>query len=232
MSDGPRMSLVQAERFAETFLTRLGFSGYGPIAEAGKAGVEIVGSLRRRRESIGDLDFIAPLPRPADGGKIEAHHDPLFRAINAIVDNPAVDERSSLFVARPNTDGAIATAIKGLAPGFRSCVLQVVAVNWQMVVKVNVFRYDAANYGWVKLCRTGPQEIGPWFLGRWKKAYGIPTGDDRRQASKDGYLIDADCKIVPVASEEEAFRLIGSNYVPPERRDAMVEAMNARRERA
>lgn len=31
---------------------------------------------------------------------------------------------------------------------------------------------------------------------------------------------------IPLA---EAFRLIGANFVPPERRDAMVEAMAARR---
>lgn len=229
MSDGPRMTLIQAERFAEAFLRRIGFES---IAAAEQAGIEIVGSLRRRRDSIGDLDFIAPLPRVPEGRKIEAHDDPLFRAINAIVDNPAVDERNSLFVAMPKTDGAIAAALKGLSPGFRACELQVVAVNWQLVVKVNVYRYDAANYGWVKLHRTGPQEIGPWFLGRWKKAYGIPTGDERRQASKDGYLIDAGSNVVPVASEEEAFRLIGSNYVFPEARDRMCEGLRVRQERA
>lgn len=229
VSDGPRMTLIQAERFAEAFLRRIGFES---IAAVETSGVEIVGSLRRRRDSIGDLDFIAPLPRVLEGRKIEAHHDPLFSAINAIVDNPTVDERSTLFVAKPNPEGAIATAIKGLAPGFRECRLQVVAVNWQLVVKVNVYRYDAATYGWVKLHRTGPQEIGPWFLGRWKKAYGIPTGDERRQASKDGYLIDAGSNVVPVASEEEAFRLIGSNYVFPEARDRMCESIKERRERA
>lgn len=228
MSDGPRMSLLQADRFAEAFLRRIGFAS---TAAAEQAGVEIVGSVRRRRPDVGDVDFIAPLPRVAGGAKIEAHDDQLFGAINAIVDNPAVDERNSLFVAMPKTEGAIATALKGLSPGFRACELQVVAVNWQLVVKVNLYRYDAANYGWVKLYRTGPQEIGPWFLGRWKKAYGIPTGDERRQASKDGYLIDADCNIVPVASEQEAFRLIGSNYVPPEERYRIAESM-ARRERA
>lgn len=61
---------------------------------------------------------------------------------------------------------------------------------------------------------------------------GIPTGDERRQASKDGYLIDAGSNVVPVASEEEAFRLIGSNYVFPEARDRMCESIKERRERA
>ncbi len=79
-------------------------------------------------------------------------------------------------------------------------------------------------FGW-----SGPSEFGQWFLGRWKERMGIPVGDPSRKASIDGYMVNAGGTIVPVASEEDAFRLIGANFVPPERRDAMVEAMAARR---
>lgn len=225
MSDGPRISLDKAEAFVlALFQRRLGFAS---IEEAARDGVEMVGSIRRRRPDIGDIEIIAPMPRAADPGCVQSSEDCMFRELNLCVSNPWVDGSGSLFAAAPDTSRAFGTAVRGLKPGFKACGLKLAAYGVE--VGLDVFRYDALNAGWVKLCRTGPSEFGQWFLGRWKERMGIPVGDPARKASVDGYLVDAGGTTVPVASEQEAFRLIGANFVPPERRDAMVEAMAARR---
>lgn len=225
MSDGPRIPLEKAEEFVlAIFQRRLGFAS---IEEAARDGVEVVGSIRRRRSDIGDIEIIAPMPRAADPEKVQSSEDRLFRELNLCVSNPWVDGSGSLFASAPDTSRAFGQAVRGLKPGFKACSLKLAAYGVE--VGLDVFRFDAHNAGWVKLCRTGPSEFGQWFLGRWKERMGIPVGDPKRQASIDGYLVDDRGQIVPVATEEEAFRMIGANFVPPDRRDAMVEAMAARR---
>ena len=228
MSTGPRITLEQAEAFVlALFQRRL---GYASLEEAAAQGVEVVGSIRRRRPDIGDIEIIAPLPRAANPDCVQSTEDRLFRELNLCVSNPWVDGSGSLFAAKPDTSRAFGTAVRGLKPGFKACNLRLAAYGIE--VGFDVFRFDALNAGWVKLCRTGPSEFGQWFLGRWKERMGIPVGDPKRQASIDGYLVDDRGQVVPVGTEAECFRLIGSNYVEPERRDAMCEAMQARRERA
>lgn len=225
MSTGARITIEQAEAFVlALFQRRL---GYASIEEAAAQGVEVVGSIRRRRSDIGDIEIIAPMPRAANPESVQSSEDRLFRELNACVSNPWVDGSGSLFAAKPDTSRAFGEAVRGLKPGFKACGLKLAAYGVE--VGLDVFRYDALNAGWVKLCRTGPSEFGQWFLGRWKERMGIPVGDPSRKASIDGYMVNAGGTIVPVASEEDAFRLIGANFVPPERRDAMVEAMAARR---
>lgn len=225
MSDGPRIPLAAAEAFVLALFQRR--IGYASIEEAAREGVEVVGSIRRRRPDIGDVEIIAPMPRAADPEKVQSSEDRMFRELNLCVSNPWVDGSGSLFAAAPDTSRAFGQAVRGLKPGFKACSLRLQAYGVE--VGMDVFRYDALNAGWVKLCRTGPSEFGQWFLGRWKERMGIPVGDPARKASIDGYLVDARGQIVPVATEEEAFRLIGANFVQPDRRDAMVEAMASRR---
>ena len=228
MSDGPRIPLEKAEAFVlQLFRRRLGFAS---LEEAAAQGVEVVGSIRRRRPDIGDIEIIAPLPRAANPDCVQSTEDRLFRELNLCVSNPWVDGSGSLFAAAPDTSRAFGQAVRGLKPGFKACSLKLAAYGVE--VGLDVFRYDALNAGWVKLCRTGPGEFGQWFLVRWKERMGIPVGDPNRKASVDGYLVDARGEIVPVATEAEAFRLIGSNFVAPDRRDAMCEAMQVRMERA
>lgn len=225
MSTGPRITLEQAEAFVlAVFERRLGFSS---IEDAAAQGVEVVGSIRRRRPDIGDIEIIAPMPRAANPECVQSSEDRLFRELNLCVSNPWVDGSGSLFAANPDTSRAFGEAVRGLKPGFKAASLRLKAYGVE--VGLDVFRYDPLNAGWVKLCRTGPSEFGQWFLGRWKERMGIPVGDPNRKASIDGYLVDSRGQIVPVATEEEAFRLIGSNFVAPDRRDAMCMAMQERR---
>lgn len=228
VSTGPRITLEQAEAFVlALFQRRLGFAS---IEDAAAQGVEVVGSIRRRRPDIGDIEIIAPLPRAANPECVQSSEDRLFRELNLCVSNPWVDGSGSLFAEKPDVSRAFGVAVRGLKPGFKAASLQLRAYGVE--VGLDVFRYDPLNAGWVKLCRTGPSEFGQWFLGRWKERMGIPVGDPSRKASIDGYLVDSRGQIVPVGSEDEAFKLIGANFVWPDRRDAMVEAMNQRRERA
>lgn len=86
MSDGPRIPLEKAEEFVlAMFQRRLGFA---TLDEAAREGVEVVGSIRRRRSDIGDIEIIAPMPRAADPEKVQSSEDRLFRELNLCVLNP------------------------------------------------------------------------------------------------------------------------------------------------
>ena len=65
---------------------------------------------------------------------------------------------------------------------------------------------------------------------RWKQRFGIPLGVEGRQASVGNHLVDASGQVVSVPTEEEAFRLAGVGLVPPRRRDAFIQRVQASRE--
>ena len=80
MSDGPRIPMEKAEAFVlALFQRRL---GYASIEDAAAQGVEVVGSIRRRRPDIGDIEIIAPMPRAANPECVQSSEDRLFRELN------------------------------------------------------------------------------------------------------------------------------------------------------
>ena len=169
-----------------------------------------VGSIRRRRETIGDIDLLAPW-EPKE-------HDALYQRISATLTPPA----GGLFAAAPVE--SIGTEISGVKPGFLCASMQLHFRGRD--VKVQVWRYTPENLGWQLIKCTGPggdegQNYGRWFLTQWKKRFEIPF-DDAHKASIDGYLVDANQERVPVASEAEAFAKCGIKPCPPDRREAFM----------
>lgn len=204
MSEGARIPLERAERAAE-MLTSLWRSGAstGPGPE-----LVVVGSVRRRKDTVGDLEFLAR--RPADGEKCK--YDPLYDAIARTMPSDA------LFTAVGGSP--IGDIVKGFKRGFANASFLIrLAGSPQTVLKVEVYRADLSTMGWHMLMRTGPAEFGKWFLGRWKDAFGIPA---TRPASVGGVLCDAEGQPVPVFTEEECFQKIRRSYVAPEHREAFV----------
>lgn len=197
----------------------------------------VVGSVRRRKAEVGDIELIAPLPevctRPIDplGPKPEKPTDatdPLYARMLATTGADA-----GLF--EPDPPPPVARAVEGLKPGFLAASLEVniagiagPADGAAMPIPVQVYRYtpgERGNRGWIELMRTGPREFGIWFLTQWKAAQEC-TGD--RRGSIDGWLVDRYGVRVPTPSEDDCFRLIRRAFVPPEERQAFVEAEERR----
>lgn len=201
MSTGPRIPLDDADRAVAWIFTRWALS---------PTQCHVVGSVRRRKEYVGDVELIAP-PR-------DKHHDPEHDAIARTMEGyvPA----TLLDAGEP--EKAIGRAVKGLKAGFKAASIELRRRDGSYL-PVQIYRYTPDNKGWIMLMRTGPGDFGEWFLGRWKDRWAIPRGDARHVASKDGHLVDAQGQVVSVPHEEAAFEKCGIKYVPAERRAAFVE---------
>jgi len=202
MSTGPRLPLATADALAVQLMDRW---------QMAAPACGVVGSVRRRKPDVGDLELIAPLP--PEGSKI----DPLYEAIA-----DAVGARAGLFIPEVPPIGK---AVEGVKPFFKAASLDIqirLGEQQEEMCRVQVFRYGPKNAGWQWLMRTGPDDFGKWFLWQWKTVMGIPLGEGH-QASVDGYLVDPNGIVVPVEDEEACFRVIRRPVVPPEARAAFVE---------
>lgn len=175
----------------------------------------IVGGIRRRRQDVGDIDLVAPLP-PAlwSGTETEAHEDALYDSIAATVELRPRD-RSLLEPEPVPGPKIIGREVKGLTRGFRCAELSI-DVPGMGAVAVQVSRYTRRNRGWIELMRTGPGELGRWFLARWKVHHQIPAS---REASVKGHLVDGRGNIIVVEDERDCFKYCGLEWVAPEDRD-------------
>lgn len=189
------------------------------------AAMEVVGSVRRKRSTVHDLEFIAPLPE-------DGQPDPLCgQLIRTLKQHSAKDLQQSLFApAAPVNESHIGKAIKGLMLGFKAVYLEVWPTSG-LVVPVQIFRYTQQNRGWIELMRTGPTDFGRMFLSRWKTVHGISQSTEAR-ASIDGHLVDRYGAIVPVDTESEAFRKCEMAYVPPQLRDVLMSRADLIRKEA
>lgn len=219
MSTGPRIPLARAEAVASTVME---------LWRMRAPACAVVGSVRRRKVDVGDIELIAPLPdclcQELDPFKPEpppatAETDPLFSMIRS-----TCGKAPDLF--DPNPPPPVARAVEGLKPGFLAASLEVNiagavvgAGGEALPVNVQVFRYtpgDRGSRGWCELMRTGPQDFGIWFLMQWKERMQIRAGG---RGSIEGWLVDPHGKRVPTPDEEACFRLIQRPFVPPEERE-------------
>lgn len=208
MSTGPRLPLA-AGISAAAHLMRL----WGMTEPA----CAVVGSVRRGRDTVGDLEFIAPLP---DEGEVDA----LYQAIDATVGTSGLFGADTVPVGR---------AIKGVKPRFLSAsVVMSMRVTadaggepFEIPVQVERYLPTGVNRGWKEIMRTGPAGFGEWFLARWKQAQRTLWTNP---ASEHGCLVDANRHVVPVYTELEAFTKCGLKYIAPADRDTFMERMSTR----
>lgn len=200
MSEGPRIPLPVARQAANKLMQLWGMAEPACL---------VVGSVRREKPDVGDLEFIAP---HRDGP-----YDTLFDLINAT----CVDSEG-MFASKP-TKERFAVPERGVKRGFRA--LSVVChmtrqdgEKWTIPVQVN--RYGAGNRGWVEIMRTGPDEFGRLFLHTWKEKWGGSKG------SVEGYLVDARGNRVSAATEAEAFEKCGLPFVEPRDRGRFAHMRN------
>lgn len=180
--------------------------------------VLLVGSARRQRESVGDLEFTCR--RPA-----ECERDVLFEAMSPTV------RLGGLFAADDERPEVVAEALRGFSPhfGYADLIVDLTRTDGHPFrVRVQIHRWDpdGLNRGWIEIMRTGPVEFGMWFLKAWKRRW-----DLKGEASIDGRLVDGAGQQVPVRTELEAFKAAGMNYVEPDRRDAVALASMGQKQR-
>jgi DNA polymerase/3'-5' exonuclease PolX len=197
MSSGDRIPLHVAARAADFILGCWGVPNADSV---------VVGSVRRRRDDVGDIEICLPHePR---------ERDQLYKTIHA-----AVGRSDALFEAP--SDVPPVEVIKGLKPGFKAASVRVRVVyeGEPLTLPVEIYRYEPGARGWSILMRTGPAEFGRWYLGKWKQHWGIQAN---QKASIDGFLVDGYAQRVPIETEEECFSRCGLAYVEPHLRDAFA----------
>lgn len=196
-----RLPLAYAQQVARTFIERL-----RPVTHD----LEVVGSVRRQRPDVGDIELIAPLPA---AGQPDLLFDALAQRF------PAGDggDDDGLFTPTRKVE-PWGVPSRGLREGFKaaSLLLQLKSPR-ERVCKVEVYRYTAGpagNYGWIKILRTGSADFGQALL--------TLINDRHRGHSLDGFLTDSQGRKLRQDTEEAVFELAGVEYVPPEHRDLPV----------
>lgn len=196
MSTGARIPLARAQAVAAYLIDLWQLEG-----------AHIVGSVRRQRAEVGDLEMVIPAVSPTYS---------IDSAYLAMEPTLAKTGTSSLFDA-PRRD-PIGRALRGFNVGFLACSLEVGIKG--TTIPVQIYRYTPQNFGWIMLMRTGPADFGKWFLGRWKDRHNI----DHKSvlASMNGHLVDRHGAVIPTPTEDDAFALCGLKPLAPERRDEFV----------
>lgn len=212
MSDGKPMPIATAMPAAK-HLRDLWFTGEPSM---------VVGSLRRSKAEIGDVDILVMMPDFKAGEKLKPEADRHYLRISRFL-RPAPEQAPSLFGEQVEREAkTIGVAVEGLKPGFKACNLRIDGIANTPPFSVQVFRATAESIGWAVVERTGPTEFGIMFLAKWKERWGIPIGDPNRKASRDGNLLDAEGNVVPVRSEKEAFEKCGLTFADPRQREAIA----------
>jgi DNA polymerase/3'-5' exonuclease PolX len=151
--------------------------------------IDVAGSVRRRKELVGDIELVA-IPRYTAAG--------LFG-----------DRRANALWEHLHSSGAYRFT-KGDNPEGRYYQL---ALPAHADLQVDLFLAQPDNWGLTLLVRTGSAEFSTAILARWKKVQGI--GRDAA-GSIDGRLVTRDGAVVPTPEEETVFSLVGLAPIPPE----------------
>jgi DNA polymerase/3'-5' exonuclease PolX len=156
--------------------------------------IQIAGSVRRRKEVVGDIEMVA-IPRYAPAG--------LFG-----------DCTANLLWEHLHASDAYRFA-KGDHPAGRYYQL---ALPIHAGMQLDLFLAQPDNWGLTLLVRTGSAAFSTAMLARWKRRQGI--GRDL-PGSVDGRLVTREGQVVPTPEEETVFQLLGMQPVPPERRSSL-----------
>ena len=175
--------LAEAERIAAALVADL---------EPHCARIAVAGSVRRRKEQVGDIELVA-IPRYAPAG--------LFG-----------DRTTNLLWERLHARADAYRFVKGDHPDGRYYQL---ALPAQPGLQVDLFLAQEDNWGLTLLVRTGSAAFSTAMLARWKRLQGIGR---EGQGSVDGRLVTRAGAVVPTPEEETVFHLLGMRPVPPERR--------------
>lgn len=84
--------------------------------------------------------------------------------------------------------------------------------EYKELIMIDLFIAEENNYGLIYLIRTGSALFSKNMLARWKK---VSNGG----YSENGYLHDPAGKTYVTKTEDDVFKLLNLDYVPPELRE-------------
>lgn len=217
MSSGERMPLAEAQALAESLRDLL---------SASCVRLEIAGSVRRRRETIGDLELVAvPKMRPGPqaglfgGGREESV---LWAKLDELVADPdgGLKRPPPMMVACGHCGGGGMLLGPEDCPKCKNRLLVPRAAPWGDRYRqllwldrpVDLFTADSDSWGAQLLIRTGPPEYSQAWVTALRGAGLVMRGGWVRSLDTDA--------IVPVPDEETAHALVGWPMVLPEGREA------------
>jgi len=157
----------------------------------------VAGSIRRKVSEIGDIEMVA-IPAYEDTGQI-AMFKGMGEQINLL--GKGMDGLAENGTFSKDKDGSIVR----WGDRYRKFFYRGVAVD--------LFMATEANYGLIKMIRTGSVDFSKWMVTKRIKGGGLPN----HMRVNEGYLW-MDGKIVPVRTEAELFDLCYVNYVSPIKR--------------
>ncbi len=211
MSSGARVAYERGVEFA-SYVWRL--------LDLDDGDCSIVGSLRRKESTVGDVELLCPLPRADEPDTLLARIRECF-----------VSEREPASLFCPDNKPVVAergVIVKGANAGFKYCQLRAYLRDHDQTMTVELWRYDTGprgNQGWQSLIRTGPRQFGQACLSLHLRNRDGAKFAGRHKASDGGYPLDADGRPIPVPDERAAFKLLGIPYIEPERRASKVSAI-------
>ncbi len=176
--------LAEAERIAAMIVSDL-----APFCER----IQVAGSVRRRKESVGDVELVA-VPRYEPAGLFgDRSANTLWAHLHAC--------DAYRFSKGDNPDGRYYQLLLPAHEG----------------LQVDLFLAQPDNWGLTLLVRTGSAAFSAAMLARWKRVQGIGR---EQQGSVAGRLVTRDGRVVPTPEEATIFHLLGMAPVPPEQRSA------------
>lgn len=195
MSSGERIPLTQAQKLAAELLTLL-----SPYCER----LEIVGSIRRERETIGDIELLA-VPRTTE------RYDMFGTAMGTEID--ALDEQCRCLIGRgilshrldKNGRNAFGKRYKRLRCGD---------------VGVDLFScLPPAEWGVLSVIRTGSADFSHRLVTPVEQGGWMPRG----MVCRDGCLWDLTTGAAfPTPREVDVFAAIGRGYIEPRDREGRL----------
>jgi DNA polymerase/3'-5' exonuclease PolX len=181
--------LAEAREVADALITLL-----RPACEK----IEIAGSVRRQRPQVGDLELLA-ISKTSPANEQLAFDRPRLVV-------PALDARVGELITTSVLDYRLNK------PGTRTYgPLNKLLVHAPSGISVDLFSTTLENWGMALVVRTGPKDFNIRMMARFK-ALGL-------QGHAYGGVEDKWGKqFMLCPTEEEVFRLLQWNYVPPEKR--------------
>ena len=189
--------------------TKLELSQALPLAEKIKAAlspacerIEIAGSIRRRKQTVGDIEMVA-IPRliPDVEAQLSLFGDPLkhVSALNMLLERLT---RDKVNFVRGDKDGNY----------YKNFL--VVDRAGAKFIGFDLFLCEPDNWGYIFALRTGPGEFNRAWVTQQRKGGLLP---DRYNFS--GGWLHKDGERLPTPEEPDVFDLIGGTITPTERNE-------------
>ncbi len=176
-----RFPLAEAEKVAEELIESLNKSVWSPCQK-----VEIGGSVRRRKPTVGDIELVIIPAKSIPFGYY------LFRAVETLIAQGVLQKRL-------NKKGNL----ESFTPN------QQYVVHVRSGIPVDIFTAEEDNWGLTLLIRTGPAEFNRYLMASLKlKGY---AGHLRGIEKPNGDMLKC-------PDEEAVFKVLGWDFIPPERR--------------